>query len=107
MWVERVLRTIPATWCLSIGFAAAPGQCMLERMPFQHNDTPELPVADFLTRFTWPVNTATSEPLNWLKLPVIDKHWNAERTDKGGFIQEATGWKPAILQPPCVLAGAR
>jgi len=26
-------------------------------------------------------------------------HWNARRGDKGGFIQEATGWKPSILQP--------
>jgi hypothetical protein len=37
--------------------------------------------------------------MNWFMLPVVDKLWNSERFDKGGFIQEATGWKPSILQP--------
>jgi hypothetical protein len=98
-WVDRVLRDCPSDMVPIYWFAAAQEHGMLERMPFQVNDTPELPVEDFLTYFTWPVNTATREQLNWLKLPVMDKRWNLERADKGGFIQEATGWKPAILQP--------
>jgi len=32
-------------------------------------------------------------------LPVQDKLWRPGQAGKGGFIQEATGWKPAILQP--------
>ena len=44
-------------------------------------------------------NSVTGEELNWLTLPVVDKLWNRKRADKGGFIQEATGWKPAIFQP--------
>jgi len=40
-----------------------------------------------------------TEPLDWLTLPVVDKLWNARRADKGGFIQVATQWKPAILEP--------
>ena len=54
---------------------------------------------NFLTYFSWPVSVTTGERLNWLRVPVVDKHWNAARGDKGGFIQEATGWKPSALQP--------
>lgn len=54
---------------------------------------------DFLTTYTWPKHTGTGQPLNWLTLPVRDKHWNEHQADKGGFIQEATGWKPSPLQP--------
>jgi hypothetical protein len=69
-----------------------------EYMPFQfHHGVPI--TEDFLTFFTWPVHTRTGEPLNWLTLPVVDKLWRRGQCDKGGFIQEATGWKPAILQP--------
>lgn len=56
-------------------------------------------VEDFQQLFTWPQSTSTGYPLNWLTLPVADKHWNEHQTDRGGFIQEATGWKPGILQP--------
>jgi hypothetical protein len=62
----------------------------------------------FLTYFSWPVN-ARGEHLQWMRLPVEDKLWHPggkgrtgrtvrERSDKGGFIQEATGWKPSPLQ---------
>ena len=53
----------------------------------------------FLTFYTDPVDSKTGEPLNWLRLPVLDKGWNSRQSDKGGFIQEALGWKPAPLQP--------
>ncbi len=68
-----------------------------EFMPFQFNHIKY--DEDFLTHFTWPVHAVSGEPLNLLALPVIDKLWNTSRADKGGFIQEATGWKPSILQP--------
>ncbi|MBM3942319.1 MAG: hypothetical protein FJ316_05250 [SAR202 cluster bacterium] len=64
-------------------------------MPFQYR----LSDRNFLTIFTWPIEVKTGKPLNWLRLPVVDKLWNSKRADKGGFIQDATGWKPAILQP--------
>lgn len=70
-----------------------------EGMPFQHNHFPNYKTENFLTFFTWPVNTVTNEPLNWLTLSVKDKLWTPENADKGGFIEQATGWKPAILQP--------
>jgi hypothetical protein len=54
---------------------------------------------DFLTHYRAPVNADTGEPINWLRLPVLDLGWNSKRADKGGFIQEATGWKPSPLQP--------
>jgi hypothetical protein len=31
-------------------------------------------------------------------IPVLHKQWTAKRQDKGGFITEATGWKPFPLQ---------
>lgn len=55
---------------------------------------------DFLTHFTWPEQSKTGERLNFNRLPVMDKRWDVEtRGDKGGFIQEATGWQPSPLQP--------
>lgn len=59
----------------------------------------------FLQDFTWPTDSETGERLQWASLPVIDKVWrktNLPTTPhayKGGFIQEATGWKPAPFQP--------
>lgn len=60
---------------------------------------------DFLKTCSWPRHAETREPLNWLTLPVWDKLWNAERGDKGGFIQQATVWKPSPLQPAAHLPG--
>lgn len=59
---------------------------------------------NFLGFFSWPVNDATGEPLQWTRLPVADQGWRPAKGrrpkvwDKGGFIQQATGWKPAPLQ---------
>lgn len=58
---------------------------------------------DFLREFTWPVNSR-GERVQWTRLPVQDKLWHPTgkgrraRSEKGGFLQEATGWKPAPLQ---------
>lgn len=54
---------------------------------------------NFRSRFTEPVDTETGEEINWLRLPVIDKLWRPGRDEVGGFVQEATGWKPSALQP--------
>lgn len=32
-------------------------------------------------------------------LPVADKKWTTQQADKGGFIQQVTGWQPNPLQP--------
>jgi len=70
-----------------------------ERAPFESHGYDWLVGADhFLTHFTWPMNADTGEPLNWLRLPVLDKLWRPGQGDKGGFIEEATGWKPSALQ---------
>jgi len=53
---------------------------------------------DFLTFFTWPRREDTGELLKWTELPVVDKRWVLGNGDKGGFIQEVTGWKPAPFQ---------
>ena len=54
---------------------------------------------DFLTYYTHPIRTDTRERLRWVDLPVADGYWNRNRASQGGFIQEATGWKPSICQP--------
>jgi hypothetical protein len=58
----------------------------------------------FLRHFTWPVSPETGRRVAWKSLPVIDKLWRTSdwpplAWHKGGFIQEATGWKPGALQP--------
>jgi len=85
---------IPIYW-----YVDSPDSDVFESMPFQHEHYPGQTREDFLTFFTWPTNVETNERLDWLRLPVIDKSWNPQRVDRGGFIQEATGWRPAILQP--------
>jgi len=70
-----------------------------EFMPFQFEHFTRANARDFLTFFSWPVHAKTGKPLNWLELPVVDKLWRPGQANKGGFIQEATGWKPSILQP--------
>ncbi|MCL5076304.1 MAG: hypothetical protein M1136_11795 [Chloroflexi bacterium] len=98
-WEKRVREKyanglIPIFW-----FVQCKEQAVFEGMPFQFEHIPGSFRKDFLTFFTWPVNSETGESLNWLMLPVIDKLWNSRRANKGGFIQQATGWKPTILQP--------
>ena len=53
---------------------------------------------DFLTYYTHPRRTDTGDRLRWIDLPVPDGDCNHEMASKGGFIQEATGWKPSIFQ---------
>lgn len=89
---------VPIHW-----FAECREQGKFDHMPFQFNHFPQYSREDFLSLFAWPINSVTGERLNWLTLPVADKLWNSRRADKGGFIQQATGWKPAVLQPYCYL----
>ena len=87
---------VPIYWSVR-----SPGGEVHERMPFQHSVSLQgnTPGDDFLKHYTWPVNSRTGQRLNWLVLPVADKEWNDHQSDKGGFIQEVTGWKPSVLQP--------
>jgi len=85
---------IPIYW-----YVDSPGSDVFESMPFQYQHYLGQTREDFLSFFTWPTKMDTEERLNWLELPVVDKSWNSDCADKGGFIQEATGWRPAILQP--------
>ncbi len=97
-WADQVKKEYPNGLVPVYWYVESPGHAKFERMPFQfphHAGRSE----DFLTFYTWPEEAKTHESLNWLTLPVADKRWNKQRGDKGGFIQEATGWKPSILQP--------
>lgn len=68
---------------------------VFEAAPFAPNVLSE----HFLTHYTNPMNPETGERINWMRVPVLDRGWNKTTADKGGFIQEATGWKPSPLQP--------
>jgi hypothetical protein len=47
--------------------------------------------------FTWPHQAGSGERLNWLRLPVPDQRWTPGTADKGGFVQEVSGWRPTPL----------
>ncbi|MFG3702407.1 hypothetical protein ACGF5C_31670 [Micromonospora sp. NPDC047620] len=75
------------------------GHSVFEGAPFQHPGASRQGADDFLAHYTVPINVNTGEHIQWTRLPVVDKLWQPGRADKGGFIQEATGWKPSPLQP--------
>lgn len=85
---------VPIYWSVQSS-GGDPG--ILEYAPYSY--AAQRPDRDFLTQFTWPRDDRTGEDVKWPALPVCDKFWNAERADKGGFFQEATGWKPGAYQP--------
>jgi hypothetical protein len=85
---------VPISWFVTCD---EPGK--FEGMPFQYEEEPARRRNDFLTHYEWPVHSVTGERLNWFSLPVADRFWNEQKANKGGFIQEYTGWKPSILQP--------
>jgi len=95
LWVNKVKKIYPNGLIPILWLAVYKGKP--EFMPFQFlsNEIGQ----DFLTHYTWPINKETGEQVNWLALPVVDKRWNDKQANKGGFIQEFTGWKPGILQP--------
>ena len=99
LWAKRYRREhkgglVPIHWFVQ----SDAGQ--FETMPFAYNHFGgKYQLEDFLHFYRWPVHAVSGQPLNWLSLPVVDKLWNEQGGDKGGFIQEATGWKPSILQP--------
>ena len=97
LWAEKVIKEypnglIPITWGLV-------GSGIFEYMPFQLNDkVKKLGGYNFLTYFSYPLRKDTGEHLNLFDLYVVDKHWNKNKRDRSGFIQEYTHWKPSILQ---------
>ena len=84
---ERSLESVPVYW-----FVLGQQSAVFEAAPFC-DDARD----DFLAHFTWP-KSASGERLNRAALPVVDKLWRPGRADKGGFIQEITGWKPSAYQ---------
>ncbi|MFG1892644.1 hypothetical protein ACGFIP_01295 [Micromonospora zamorensis] len=102
-WLDRYVNqpTRPRpTPCAVTIYWSVQGPGISETAPFQDwtgrglRREPE----NFLSFYTWPTDPKTDERLQWTRLPVVDKLWRARRADKGGFIQEHTGWKPSPLQ---------
>lgn len=65
-----------------------------EIAPFQDTEGHD----SFFDFHNWPTHSDDNARLNWLLLPVKDKRWDQHGTDKGGFIQVVTGWKPSAFQ---------
>lgn len=99
-WVKQVKAKYPDNLIPIYWFVLVKGSGIntFENMPAQYNHFSDVN-KDFLTFFTEPTNSTSGQKINWLNIPVNDKFWNSNRADKGGFIQEATGWKPSALQP--------
>jgi hypothetical protein len=109
IWGRQVQSEYPNGLAPIYWYAACRSEGKFAAMPFQFNHFSDEPEENFLTIFTWPIGAVTGERLNWFDIPVVDKLWNNQYAEKGGFIQEATGWKPSILQPyvylPSLLKG--
>lgn len=86
------LGCVPIFW-----YVQGPG--VFESAPFQDERVRAASERNFLTHYDWPFPEEGLARLRWQALPVVDKLWRPGRADKGGFIQEATGWKPSALQP--------
>ena len=93
-WIEESHPSgiVPIFWsaCGESRHETLPGTIIYYDEPYEQED--------FLDFFSPPIRCDTGEPLRWIDLPVRDRAWSLERNDKGGFIQEATGWKPSIFQ---------
>lgn len=101
IWEKRVIKAYPNGLIPIYWFVDYKGKSVgtFEGLPHQFEHFSRQNRDNFLTFFTWPEDTKSGERVNWLTIPVKDKLWNSAQWDKGGFIQEATGWKPAVFQP--------
>jgi hypothetical protein len=81
---------VPIFWYVS-------GRHVFETAPDAPNRQSEW--GDFSTHYLPPIDTRTGRTVHPRQLPVVSKAWTADKSDKGGFITEATGWSPAAYQP--------
>lgn len=82
---------VPISWSV-IGESSGTFEAAPRVIPLDQSE-------NFTTFYSHPVHIDTDERINWLRLPVIDKLWRPGTAAKGGFIQEATGFKPSAFQP--------
>ena len=100
VWAERVAAKYPNGLVPIWWFVQSRPEGVFAEMDSQYDHFQgEYNREPWLTQLSLPVDARTGDTIDWLTLPVVDKLWNRDRADKGGFIQSATGWKPAILQP--------
>lgn len=102
MWIKKSLPDVRAEQLYGPGarrihWFVGGGTCF-EGAPFQDERNEPHVGSNFLDHYTWPRDPETREPMIWSALPVVDRLWRPGRGDKGGFIQELTGWKPSPMQ---------
>lgn len=109
-WIKRYPRDPDAEAVFGTGAVGiywyVEGPSVFEFAPLQdlRAQSWKLTTDGFLKWFTRPEAADGSGSIRWGALPVIDKVWREDHLPhrhetKGGFIQEATGWKPGALQP--------
>jgi len=98
-WMESIVGQYPTGLIPIHWFVSCEELGLFSYMPLQFNHFGDQSIEGFLNAYSWPVQGGNETRLNWRDLPVIDKLWISNQSTKGGFIQQATGWKPSILQP--------
>lgn len=72
----------------------SPDVSVFEAAPFTTSFSPR----DWLTHYSWPVNSETLLPVMWARIPIEQHHWSESAATKGGFVTQVTGWQPSPLQ---------
>lgn len=98
-FVEYIRRNYSDEWendAVPILWTVSGDQGIAEFAPFAvRSDHSDWWGRDFLSEFTWPENTATGEPIDWFRTPVVNYRFPA--------FAEALGWLPSAFQEFCPL----
>lgn len=97
-FVDRVREWWPDKWeadavPISWFVRSDAGENECEFAPFTNH--PVMDGRNFLDYFTWPVDIATGEPIDWFKLPI--------RNERFPEFAKALDWTPSPFQPHCPL----
>lgn len=83
-WEKYPDGRIPICWFVQ------PGHFKLEFMPGQ------MGISDTFRRYYSRPTLPDGTPIDWERLHVQNQNWTQKGWCSGGFIQHATGWKPAV-----------
>jgi hypothetical protein len=95
LWHKRVTREHGETYVPIHWFVSGPGVFEYAQRE-QHGVIS--PRDGFQSYYHLPVD-ASGRRVLIEDLPIIDKRWDAQQADKGGFLPVATNWKPQPMQP--------
>ncbi len=99
LWFQEAHHYFFYDWVWIDWFIRCPEVGIIEPAPFQSRYQHHPGKPSFLTKFTYPYDLDTHDRLQWSKVPVAPLMWTPEQWDSSGFIQQATQWRPGLLQP--------